>query len=79
MLAAVYAMAWAARQALLAADAENRFLELLIEGLAARHAQPAADRAAPRPVASLRRMLRAGWHGSTYAGRLCLSAATQCQ
>jgi AcrR family transcriptional regulator len=36
LLAAVYAMAWAARQAAPAANAGDRFLELLIEGLAAR-------------------------------------------
>jgi AcrR family transcriptional regulator len=36
LLAAVYAMAWAARQAATAAGAGDRFLELLVEGLAAR-------------------------------------------
>ena len=46
MLATVYAMAWAARQAPPAPGAEDRFLELLIQGLAARPAQPAANRSA---------------------------------
>ncbi len=44
LLAAVYAMAWAARQAPVTADAGERFLELLVDGLAARPVQPAEDR-----------------------------------
>ncbi|MEV1167102.1 helix-turn-helix domain-containing protein [Nonomuraea sp. NPDC049784] len=40
LLAAVNAMAWAARQASWTADAGDRFLSLLIEGLAARPIQP---------------------------------------
>lgn len=36
LLATVYAMAWAARQTPLADDAGDRFVELLVEGLAAR-------------------------------------------
>jgi AcrR family transcriptional regulator len=46
LLATVYAMAWAARQAPLAASAGDRFLELLVEGLAARHVQLPAGRPA---------------------------------
>jgi AcrR family transcriptional regulator len=43
LLATAYAMAWAAGQAARAGNVENRFLELLIEGLAARSPQPGAD------------------------------------
>jgi AcrR family transcriptional regulator len=49
LLATVYAMAWAARQAAQATAAGDRFLELLVEGLAARPAQPDANRPAPQP------------------------------
>jgi AcrR family transcriptional regulator len=43
LLATVGAMAWAARQAPLAEDAADRFLELLIEGLTARPVEPASN------------------------------------
>jgi AcrR family transcriptional regulator len=46
LIATVYAMAWAARQAPSAASAGDRFLQLLVEGLAARHVQPEAARPA---------------------------------
>jgi AcrR family transcriptional regulator len=39
LLAAVYAMAWASRQAAWPGDAGERFLALMVEGLAARPAQ----------------------------------------
>ncbi len=48
LLATVYAMAWAARQAARAATARDRFLQLLVDGLAARPAQPDANRSAPQ-------------------------------
>jgi AcrR family transcriptional regulator len=41
LLSMVYAVAWAARQAPITADAGDRLLELLVEGLAARPVQPA--------------------------------------
>lgn len=44
LLATVYAMAWAARQSGRTIGADGRFLELLVEGLAARPAQPTASR-----------------------------------
>jgi AcrR family transcriptional regulator len=44
LLATVYAMAWAARQAARTADAGDRFLELLVEGLETHPVQPAMDR-----------------------------------
>jgi AcrR family transcriptional regulator len=43
LIAGVYAMAWAARQAGRAPGAGDRLLTLLVEGLAARPVQPAAD------------------------------------
>jgi AcrR family transcriptional regulator len=44
LLATVYAMAWAAGQAARTAEAGDRFLELLVDGLAARPVQPDEDR-----------------------------------
>jgi len=44
LLATVYAMAWAARQAPVTAGAGDRLLELLVEGLAARPVQSTGDR-----------------------------------
>jgi AcrR family transcriptional regulator len=43
LLATVYAMAWAARQAARTADAGDRFLELLVEGLETHPVQPTMD------------------------------------
>jgi AcrR family transcriptional regulator len=43
LLATVYAMAWAARQAPVTLDAGDRLLQLLVEGLAARPVQPTVD------------------------------------
>jgi AcrR family transcriptional regulator len=48
LLATVYAMAWAARQAPQTADAGDRFLELLVEGLAARPVEVTEDPPRPR-------------------------------
>lgn len=47
LLAAVNAMAWAARQASWTAEAGNRFLALLVEGLAVRPSQPTANVQSP--------------------------------
>lgn len=43
LLATVYAMAWAAGQAARTGGVANRFLELLVEGLAARSPEPGAS------------------------------------
>jgi AcrR family transcriptional regulator len=43
LLASAYAMAWASRQAPRPGDAGERFLALLVEGLATRPVQPAAS------------------------------------
>jgi AcrR family transcriptional regulator len=47
LLTTVGAMTWAARQAALADDAGDRYLELLVEGLAARPAQSAVNQPGP--------------------------------